>query len=233
MKSITITTTIKVLFQMVSVSDQCVVTTAIAFYNPKIYGQDITAEIDNGMIDQDLDFLLCLNGSCDTFQTNCETYGGQFVTANITYYTDTCDVEFRDINYPICIGWNCDEIEVQDFINYIALTPNCDDNDQNVPITTYGGPIIDAYPNDTNEVCYVDMFNLFFVTEVYGESDEFEFDNMNATLCEESDGYVLTTTIEDSTNQNGNDLCTSVTDVPLCYSDSCSASEAKTMLLFQ
>lgn len=58
------------------VSEQCAATTAIGFYNPKIYGQDITAEIDNGMIDQDLDFLLCLNGSCDTFQTNCETYGG-------------------------------------------------------------------------------------------------------------------------------------------------------------
>jgi hypothetical protein len=171
-----------------------------------------------------------MNGSCDTFQTNCETYDGQFVTANITYYTDTCDVEFRDINFPLCIGWDCDETEVQDFINYIALTPTCDDDDQNVPITTYGGPIIDSYPNDTNDVCYVDMFNLFFVTEVYGEGDEFEFDNMNATLCEANDGYVLTTTIGDATNQNDNDLCTSVTDVPLCYSDSCSASEAKTML---
>lgn len=65
------------------------------------------------------------------------------------------------------------------------------------------------------------MCNLFFlVTEVHGNDiGKFDFDNMmNAALCEANNGYVLTTTIEDATKQNNNELCTNVIDVPSYYS---------------
>ncbi|GFH55454.1 hypothetical protein CTEN210_11930 [Chaetoceros tenuissimus] len=215
------------------VSEQCAATTAVAFRSTKIYKEKTIEEVEEA-IEISFDNVtatFCLNGSCDTFQEDCMKLGGHFVTANFTTYSpcNECEVRFLDVNYPLCLGWDCDETEVQNFANYIGKIQVCDDG-EDVPVERYGEPEIDSYPNDTNAACYGDMYNLFFNTEVYGETNEFDYVNMNETLCEDSDGVILTTAIADTNTTQQNDQCVNLIDVPLCYSSSCNLDEAENMV---
>lgn len=218
------------------ISRQCVATTSIILYSPQIYSDQNIAEIQNGAVnrlqnsnkndDTTVIYSYCENGSCDNFQNTCEAHGGQFVTATFNSHDKgDCSLSYIDQNLPFCMGWDCDDNDVQSFMDYQHQNNHC--NNQEVLDITSHDKVMKSYPGNLNEDCFADMVDLFFYSDAYsvfqlydaeGVATKLEF-VMKRPFCERSQGRVVK---RRGLFNFGKCVKTFANKRPICISKSCS-----------
>ncbi|GFH46309.1 predicted protein [Chaetoceros tenuissimus] len=222
------------------VSRQCEATTSIILYSPNIYSDQNIAEIQNGVTlqnnseDDTLVYSYCENGSCDHFQNTCEAHGGQFVTATFpSYNTDDCSLSYIDQNFPFCMGWDCDDNEVQSFMDYLHQNNDCNSHEA-VTLTSHD-KLMRAYPGDLNAGCFADMVDLFFYSDAYNVFQLYDMDGvatklefvMKRQFCERSQGRVVK---RRGLFQFGKCAKSFANKKPICISKSCSNRDVEMTL---
>lgn len=225
------------------VSRQCEATTSIILYSPKIYSDEHITEIQNGVVtlqnnskDDSIVYSYCENGSCDNFQNTCEAHGGQFVTTTFpSYNIEDCSLSYIDQNFPFCMGWDCDDNEVQSFMDYLHQNNDC--NSHETVTLTSNDKLMRAYPGDLNADCFADMVDLFFYSDAYkvfqlydadGVATKLEF-VMERQFCERSRGRVLNRPVKFALGK-----CTKsfANEKPICISKACSNRDVEMTLQY-